>query len=174
MGSTLEWIEKDQKFIFRLYNRRGESKLEIFDSPNIREILLDAGWFEIEVALLLNKWDKANEIRLNCVFPAKDSTPKNQIDIIVNTGAKLLFVECKTQIYSITDIDKFRSATNNYGGTGSKTLMITDALMNSRALEKCNDNNVLPFSIEENGGIKTCQKTLFALLDKELYNINPK
>lgn len=40
-------------------------------------------------------------------------------------GTKVLFVECKTHINNPTDIDKFKSAVNNYGGSGSKSLFVT-------------------------------------------------
>ena len=38
---------------------------------------------------------------------------------------KVHFVECKTHINNPTDIDKFKSAVNNYGGSGSKSLFVT-------------------------------------------------
>jgi len=173
-GSSLEWISKKELFAFRLYNRNGESRAETFDSLHVKELLLNTGWFEVDVAFMLNKWERTHEVRVNCIFPAENSTPKNEIDIIVNTGVKMLFVECKTRLYKITDIDKFRSAVNNYGGLGSKALFITDIPLNEISLEKCADNNILSFSIKENGGIKHCQKALFALLEKELLQINTK
>ena len=80
----------------------------------------------------------------------------------------------QTRLFKITDIDKFRSAVNNYGGLGSKALFITDIPLSEQALEKCVDNNILSFSITENGGIIHCQKALFAMLEKELLQINTK
>ena len=74
---------------------------------------------------MLSSWEYAKEIIMNANFPYKNNNPKNEIDIIVNTGNRLLFVECKTQINDITDIDKFRTAVKNYGGMGCKALFIT-------------------------------------------------
>lgn len=111
---------------------------------------------------------------MNCIFPTKTNSPKNEIDIIIDTGTKLLFVECKTQINSETDIDKFAAAVKVYGGSGSKALFVTDAPMRDKAKEKCNDNGVLSFSLEKFGGASLSKSPLFELLEKELFNINPK
>lgn len=83
---------------------------------------------------------------MNCVFKSEQSTSKfndkNEVDVIVNTGQKLLFVECKTKITNITDIDKFASVVRNYGGDGSKSLFVTMFEMNEQQKEKCNDNKI--------------------------------
>ena len=139
-------------------------------SAHTELLFTNTGWFELEVAAMLSRWDKSRHVRLNCVFPTKANSTKNEIDIIVDTGTKLLFVECKTQIYSITDIDKFASAVKVYGGYGSKSLFVTDAVMRDNALEKCKDNRTLSFSIQTDW--RHAEKKLHELLDKELYNIN--
>lgn len=173
-GSKLEWDSGNKSLTIQMYNNSGVFKSEVFDSPNVRNLFQNTGWFELEVAELLSKWDKAKEVRINCVFSTLSNSPKNEIDIIVDTGTKLLFVECKTQIRSETDVDKFASAVKVYGGTGSKALFVTDAPIRDKALEKCRDNKVIPFSLVPNRGSKVSGKTLFQLLDKELYNINTK
>lgn len=171
-GSFFEWDRNDLLFNVSIANRNGVFRTEVLDSPNSKHLLLNNGWFEYVVAKILNGWIRTKAIRLNCVFPTKDDSPKNEIDIIVNAGTKLLFVECKTQIHNETDIDKFASAVRVYGGIGSKALFVTDARMNEKAKEKCRDNGVILFSIEEFGGIMFAEKSLYDMLDKELFNIN--
>ncbi len=173
-GSTLEWNKENKEFIIRLYRRNGASQADILHSPNIYHLIHNSGWFELQVAQMLSEWERAKEIRLNCIFPTKTNSPKNEIDIIIDTGTKLLFVECKTQINSETDIDKFAAAVKVYGGSGSKALFVTDASMRDKAKEKCNDNGVLSFSLEEFGGAVLSKRPLFELLEKEIFNINPR
>lgn len=173
-GSTLEWNKKDKEFLIRLYNHKGFSQAYVLESPHIYRLIHNTGWFELELAQLLKQWEYSREVRLNCIFPTKANSPKNEIDIIIDTGTKLLFVECKTQINSETDIDKFAAAVKVYGGSGSKALFVTDAPMRDKAKEKCNDNGVLSFSLEEYGGATLSKRPLFELLEKELFNINPK
>ncbi|OJV38779.1 MAG: hypothetical protein BGO29_14155 [Bacteroidales bacterium 36-12] len=173
-GSTLEWDEQKKEIHLKMYDNKGNFLADIFNSPNARNLFESSGWFELEVAQLLNQWDKAKEVRINCIFPTKSNSPKNEIDIIVDTGTKLLFVECKTQIFKETDVDKFASAVKVYGGMGSKALFVTDATMRDKALEKCRDNQLLTFALAPNGGSSKAAKALFQLLDKELYNINTK
>jgi hypothetical protein len=172
-GSHLTWFTKEKEFEFVL-KKKETIKQVVLKSPHARKLLFNAGWFEYEIALILSRWEHAKEIRLNCIFPAKNKSAKNEIDIIVDTGAKLLFVECKTQIKNITDIDKFHSAVKNYGGLGSKALFITDALMDETAKEKCQDSNILTFSLQNKMLGAAPEKMLFMLLNSELFNINTK
>lgn len=116
-----------------------------FASEHAEHIVLNTGWFELYVARLIAKKYGAANVRLNCIFRNVKGQPKNEIDIIVNTGSKLIFVECKTQIYNTTDVDKFRSAVRNYGGLGSKPLFITNYQMKPEGLEKCIDHRITTF-----------------------------
>lgn len=173
-GSTLEWIDDEKSYILRIYDKFGSLHTTLLHSKNIDNLLINSGWFELEVASMLSRWKYVEELRLNCIFPDKNNSPKNEIDIIADIGSKLLFVECKTQVKNDTDIDKFKSAVSNYGGIGSKALFVTDAPMKPKTKEKCIDNNVLTFSIAENGGAVSCVKKLIELLEEELYHTNPR
>lgn len=173
-GSSLTWTKSEKQFEVTLMNGKGKSVSKKLKSTNVRSFLLNAGWFEYKVAELLSKWERAKDIRMNCVFPFQDSSPKNEIDIIVDTGSKLLFVECKNQIKNLTDIDKFNSAVKNYGGLGSKALFVTNSKMEDRAIEKCTDNGILTFSLSDNHLGLSNEKALVMLLESELFNINTK
>lgn len=141
-------------------------------SPNAMDLAFNSGWFEFKVARLLSTWNKAKEICMNCHFQSMQNLDKNEVDIIVNTGTKILFVECKTQISKITDIDKFRSVVKAYGGTGSKGVFITDAKLTDIAKEKCEENGLLSFSLQGDNIGLTPEKALHFVLDSELFNIN--
>lgn len=143
-------------------------------SPHVTQLLFNANWFELKVAKLLSGWSKSKEVCLNCKFPFNKNIDKNEVDIIINAGNKLLFVECKTQITSTTDIDKFRSVIKNYGGMGSKGLFVTDAPMRELAKTKCEEHNIISYSLKENHFNLSEEEALYFLLDNEIDNINAK
>ena len=178
--SYIRWKKKednqlDEVVDIYLQKKNGTSKSERIASPHAISLVFNSGWFEYKVAKMLSTWDKAKEICMNCHFPFRANVDKNETDIIVNTGTKLLFVECKTQITHTTDIDKFRSVVKGYGGTGSKGLFVTLAKMSDIARKKCEENNILSFSMEDAARWHIApEKALSMLLDNELFNINTK
>ena len=169
----VEWIKPDFARI-SLYHKGTRRTQEFeFHSPNAVKLLFNCGWFEYKVARALSHWHKAKEIRMNCVFPVQTGAPKNETDIIVNAGEKILFVECKTQISSNTDIDKFRTVVSNYGGDASKALFITQSRVKDLvAREKCKESSILLFSIEEEG--PDFETALIEKLDEYMKQINKR
>lgn len=134
-------------------------------SPHAFDIITSSGWFEYEVATILRKWASCKEIWLNVIFPYDNKFPKNEIDVIVATEHKMLFVECKTHIFDKTDIDKFASAVKNYGGMGAKAIFITQQNMDKLAVEKCDTNKITYFSFYDAERKPVGHKVLFDLLD---------
>lgn len=173
---------KEDPFIkMHLYNKKTRDMDEfIFQSPHCKELVLNSGWFEYKVALMLKDWPncKGNEIWLNSTFKTKDGKSNNEIDIIINTGIKLLFVECKTQISQPTDIDKFNSVIRNYGGMGCKALFITQGPMKEIAKEKCG-KNIKPISLTDTirqgcTSEKAIEKEIYRQLNDILSEINAR
>lgn len=147
----------------------------LIESPHCVDLVFNSGWFEYKVAKMLSKWPKAKEIVMNCKFPpqkGKEEFPKNEIDVIVNTGSKLLFVECKTGVSDSLAIDKFKNAVRNYGGSASKALFFTENLMSQTQLEKCRESGITSFSLKRYPDEDVAMKELFALLDRNLTIIN--
>lgn len=173
-GSSLAWDKQSNTMSCAIFKKNGNCLSLDMTSPNIRSLFANTGWFEYKVAKILAGWSQAIDVRLNCVFPASNNAPKNEIDIIVATDTKALFVECKTQITEITAVDKFRNAIEVYGGMGSKGIFITDAEMTPVALEKCKDSQLLAFSLQENHNGKPVDSALFEYLDKNINKINPR
>lgn len=172
-GNSVSWDKPKGTVTLSVYGRKWKTDTELV-SPHAFHLFFNTGWFEYDMARRLAQWKHSLEVRTNVVFAYKERAPKNEIDIIVNTGYRLLFVECKTQIYNITDIDKFRSAVKNYGGMASKALFVVNGPLKDTVKEKCKDNGVLCFSLEDmkRNDNQPIEKTLFALLDDELYQIN--
>lgn len=161
--NMLSWNVEEHSFECQL----GYKKYT-FASEHVEHIVLNTGWFELHVARMIAQKYGAENVRLNCIFRNIKNLPKNEIDIIVNTGSKLIFVECKTQIYNTTDVDKFRSAVRNYGGLGSKPLFITNSEMKPEGLEKCRDHRIDTFYLANPLYTKKqdCIGALSAVLDE--------
>lgn len=171
--SCLRFYNELSRIEFDIYSK-GRLKEYTVESPHIKDIVFFAGWFELKVAKLLSNWIHAEEICMNCHFPFKENLDKNEVDIIINTGTKILFVECKTQISDTTAIDKFRSVIKGYGGTASKGLFVTDAKMPDMARDKCKEHGILTYSFQDDHNGMSDLEAITDLLNKELYNINTK
>lgn len=180
-GSSLSWDRDANTATLSLMRRDGRLVEKTLSSSHLFSLLLNTGWFEAEVARHLSQWKHSHEVRMNVKFPYVEGNPKNEIDVIVNTGNRLMFVECKTQIHTLTDLDKFSKAVRNYGGTGCHALFATYGPMTNEAAEKCRDNDIIPFSFkdtldasheEDKRGVIT--RALHQLLDERLFTINKK
>lgn len=185
--SYVQW-KKTERWVNMYISDRWRDTEQLFESPHAVNLVFNSGWFEYEVAKMLSEWKYAREVWVNVIFPYREGLAKNEIDVVVNIGSKLLMVECKTQIFDNTDIDKFSSAVKNYGGMGCKALFVTESCMKNMAKEKCSDNHILSFSLSDytkeiktyagktSWGIdyKKAKAALFALLDKEIININAR
>ena len=179
-GSSISWNHETKTIDFQLKTKTGMIE-KTLSSPHIFDLVFFAGWFEAEVARHLSLWQHSHEVKMNVQFPYVDGKTKNEIDVIVNTGKRLLFVECKTHIHNLTDLDKFSKAVRNYGGMGCHALFVTFESMSQLAEEKCRDNGIIPFSFkdaldacheEDKSGVIT--NALHRLLDEQLFTINKK
>ena len=174
-GSFVNWNRTDVKIggdailTVKLQSRKYFDE-KCLQSPHAFDLAFNAGWFEYKVAKLFSRWDKCKEVLLNCVFPAVNNAPKNEVDVIVNAGTKIIFVECKTKITSVTDIDKFRSVVKNYGGMGSKGIFITELSKPAIAKEKCQQNGIIDVSFAEDFN----EAKFFKMLDEMLPQLNIK
>lgn len=179
--SSISWDRNDGTVSFILSAKERGIIEETLTSPHIFDLVFNAGWFEAEVARHMSLWAHAHEVKIGVEFPYVDGNSKNEIDVIVNTGQRLVFVECKTQIHNLTDLDKFSKAVHNYGGMGCIALFVTFASMTPKALEKCRDNGIVPFSFRdtllaarEPEKPFAIRKNLHQLLDQCLLTINKK
>ena len=171
--SQIKWNREENELSLSFYRpyRGGYEEFSFIGSEYLG-IVLETKWFELELIEIFKKWNKTRELLWSVVVPYIEGTDKNEIDIVVNVGSKLLFVECKTQVSDIKDIDKLRNAAKAYGGLGSKAILITLFEANKRTIEKCNDNNILFFSFTNPDKSKNNQNDLYKLLDKEIIKSN--
>jgi hypothetical protein len=135
-------------------------------------IVLETKWFELELVEIFRNWNKTRELAWSVVVPYIEGSDKNEIDVVVNLGNKLLFVEGKTHVADIKDIDKFRNAAKTYGGLGAKAILITWHEPNKRIIEKCNDNNILLFSFTNPDKNINNGNDLYRMLNNEISKSN--
>ena len=176
-ASSVSWDKNNNQCTFVIKNQN-EDYRKTLSSPNIFRIIFNYSWFELKVAQIISKWEKAQNIYMNCEFNenANENSgnqrrkTKNEIDIIVNAGNKALFVECKTNIKNITDIVKFSKAVENYGGKGSKSIFVSLNEFSHEAKEVIADcQNMLLFSFKENNND---DNKLIEYLDAGIKTIN--
>lgn len=122
---------------------------EVFkiQSPNVRNLFFHASWWELIVAKEISLWSKAKELLIQCELPFKTDTltTKNEIDVLVNLGSKLIFIECKSGMVKQEDINKMRIVKDTYGGIISKSLLVCRFMPTPTILEKCKELNIEVF-----------------------------
>ncbi len=90
-------------------------------------MFFEGRWWETLVADEIAKWaDEDREMWTNVTFRPNQKTPKdkNEIDILVNIGNTLLFVECKSGSFNQDNIYKLNSVCQTYGSYKSKACII--------------------------------------------------
>lgn len=111
--------------------RNYRSVLDI-SCPDARQLLLEGRWWEVLIADILDQWSGGRfTIWTNVVFvPREENNPdgkrdKNEVDVLVNTGNKLLFVECKSGNFNQDNINKLAFVRQNYGSDKSMCVLIS-------------------------------------------------
>lgn len=140
-GVDMKWVRTS---IVAVYN--GKTILNIA-SDNVIDLFFNAAWWEIVVAQEVSKWNKIKEICINCELPFKTDNKimKNEIDVLINTGKKLFFIECKSGNVKQEDINKMRVIKEIYGGIISKSILVSRFLPNPNILEKCKELDIEVF-----------------------------
>lgn len=163
-GNSVSW-QRPNKVTFTINGTETE-----LNSANAMSLAFNSGWFEYKVAKLIEGWSKSTNIRLNSIFISKSGDVKNEIDIIVETDQKPIFIECKTQIKNHTDLDKFSTVVKNFSGKGGKAVFISDAPMRDSAKAKCKESGIAYFCLQQHS--KNLQDDLWAFLDRVIARIN--
>jgi hypothetical protein len=93
----------------------------------IEWFLFNAGWFELLTAQKLSETYPVNQIYMNVKFPvlAKMEEDKNEVDILINDGGKLIFIECKSGFVKSENINTIKVRKETYGGMIAQNMLIT-------------------------------------------------
>lgn len=166
-GNSLSWDKEKHKITFKINNR-----VEELCSPHVEQLVVYAGWFEYKIASILKNWEHTKEVYMGVNI----ENNQNEIDIIINAGPRLVFVECKTKIFKITDLDKFDSAARKYSGTATIKLFVQNENLNEEVLDKCSRSKICAFSLADYGGLfgERVEENLFKMLDNALLKMQTR
>lgn len=125
------------------------------ESKNAFKIAFNGLWWELIVADSIKKWNKIYELKIGVEILSKTEKGeiKNEIDILVNTGYNLIFVECKSGDVLQEDINKMRVVKRLYGGLVSRSILICKYSPRKSIIEKCQDLGIDVFYIPNINGI---------------------
>lgn len=128
-----------------------EDDVEVFSSnyPETFKMLFEGRWWETLIADAVYKWTgEGHDIWTNVMFNPTENAPsenvKNEIDVLVNINNTLLFIECKSGVFSQDNIYKLKSVRETYGSYKSKGVIIAFNKNNVKngLEEKAKENNV--------------------------------
>lgn len=158
-------VKWDAGFVEIQHNKKS---IVTFRCNNARELFFNASWWELLVASEVGKWIRAKEIVLNCVLPFKsdDKILKNEIDILINTGNKLIFVECKSGNIKQEDINKMKIIKQTYGGIISKSILVSRFLPTQSIMEKCKELDIEVYYVYAFHKMENPLKNIHKTLDR--------
>lgn len=122
--------------------------------PQWKYLLLGGGWWEYIVFKAAFDWPGKFSVHRKTVFKfsTKDSD-KNEVDVLLNTGRKLIFLECKSGKLFSSDVNKMEIVRKLYGGFLSHTALVRyyplDERSNSDIIERTRDLKIKEISFGE-------------------------
>ncbi len=136
---------KNNKLTIELKGQKIEGK-----GSKAFNIVFGGLWWELVIAEITSKWNRSIEQALGLSIQTKKNNgiTKNEIDILLNTGSNLVFIECKSGYVNQSDINKIRTVKRLYGGVSSKSILICRYVPRKDLLEKCLDLGIEVFSYQ--------------------------
>ena len=124
--------------------------VEVFGSDyrDAFKLLFEGRWWETLVADAVSRWaDGRYEVWTSVRFEPKDGasrSDKNEVDVLVNVGNVLLFVECKSGAFTQDNIYKLSSVARTYGSYKSKSVIVSfrDNVIRPDLEEKAREQHV--------------------------------
>lgn len=118
---------------------------------NSFKILTTGLWWEIIIGLAVSSWKSIYEYHMSLVIKTNTNKTldKNEVDILINTGQKIVFIECKSGIVKQSDINKMRAISKFYGGISSKSILVSYYKPKNELIEKCQDFGIGIFHFSE-------------------------
>lgn len=116
-----------------------------------KSLLLKGVWWEIlvakSIASISDEYVVWQNVKFRQVKDIEGEAVKNEVDILVNIGTKLLFVECKSGTFNSSHLQKCRTVKSLYGGEKSKAVLVSASPADykdkkSLLFENADDNNV--------------------------------
>lgn len=143
------------------------------NSEKAFQIAFGGLWWELIVADVTYKWSKSIEQLMGVTIQTNSTQlTKNEIDIILNTGKNLIFIECKSGNVNQGDINKIRAVNKLYGGISSKSILVCRYIPRKDLLEKCRDLGIEVFAFQTSSSNKNLQLTPFKNLNDLLKKLD--
>lgn len=147
-----EFYDLDTNYIRHGGITRIEYKnVEVFsaDIKGLNLLLFGGRWWETLVANATAQWsDNRFEIWTSVKFEPKEiknnmgKKVKNEIDVLVNLGTTMLFVECKSGKVTQDNISKLNYVRQVYGSYQSKAVIVSLYTLDVDLHEKAKENNI--------------------------------
>ncbi|HRG58684.1 MAG TPA: DUF1887 family CARF protein [Bacteroidia bacterium] len=139
------------------------TKSIVFNSKKALDIAFTGLWWEILIGKAVSKWSHAYEFKMNLIIKSKVQVAldKNEIDIVLNTGKNLIFIECKAGDVTQDDINKIKAVSELYGGISSRSILVSRKKPSATILEKCQELGIDVFSQVSTEKVKNSNKTFF-------------
>lgn len=118
------------------------------NNPDAGMLLFEGRWWEVLVADALNKWSKGRyEVWCSVTFVGRNDVPgaelvKNEVDILLNIGNKILFVECKSGNITQDNVYKTGVIRNSYGSDKSISILVSYYRPRPNIREKADDMKI--------------------------------
>lgn len=114
------------------------------NSKIVYDLFFEAVWWELIVANEIIHLKNYKELFLGFElnFKSNKQETKNEIDILINTGKKLIFIECKSGFVKQEDINKMKIVKQTYGGIIAKSILVCRELPNQSIIEKCKELDI--------------------------------
>jgi hypothetical protein len=127
-----------------------------FSSKKAMQIAFSGLWWEILVGIAVSKWTHTHEFGMNLVIKTKAAIQldKNEIDIVLNTGKNLVFIECKAGDVTQDDINKMKAISGLYGGVSARSILVSRKKPSVTVLEKCSEFGIDVFFKENPERVK--------------------
>lgn len=124
-SQNLFLIEKKHNLISISLEKKSWMKFELPDTE-VLWFLVNGGWFELMVAERLVKKYPNYELLLNVIFNFKSNQKlvRNEVDVLMSDGNKLIFIECKSGIINSKDIDAIKIRKEVYGGLIGDSILV--------------------------------------------------
>lgn len=131
----------DQTSVNIEYNNKNILRV---NSKIVHDLLFKAVWWELIVAKEITNAKNYKELFLGfeLTFKSDKLVTKNEIDILINTGKKLIFIECKSGLVKQEDINKMKIVKQTYGGVIAKSILVCRELPSQSIIEKCKELDI--------------------------------
>ncbi|MBO3096825.1 Card1-like endonuclease domain-containing protein [Gelidibacter pelagius] len=143
------------------------------EGKNSFKILTTGLWWELIIGMAISKWKSAVDVHMSLAIKSnKDANmDKNEIDILVNTGHNVFFIECKSGIVTQSDLNKIRTVSKLYGGLSSKSILASFFKPKDHLLEKCQDLGIEVFCLNGDSNIPVELNSISKSLDRLLSRV---